>query len=427
MREESLHPTRPFRFLRFSATSALINYSLVLFLIATADAIMSYSVPVFLKETLGSSFWMGIIIATSSIAGVVADIILGEWFGNKKYTFFLWGALIAALAFPLTLLFLPPLIPFFLLAMAIWGLYYELIQFANYRFIRVFMSKEHHAQSWGIISAFASCAYLIGPLLAEFLIDRNSQLPFGGTICFLLSGIGGFLVFLNIFSKKTELVPPITERKQSLFHELEIWKTLLRVIWPLWLFHFALILVEVAFWTVGTVFSEELRRVHPYGGFFLTAWCLPALFIGLWAGKAARPLGKKRAAFLAGFLEGIVLLFFAFTHNVPALLVLVFISSAFGAIAHPELSGTFEDYVARLGPFGNHLIGLNLSSASLAFIIGPVFAGGLASLFGSQAIFPIMGGLLVVASLFTLLITPRKIRLPQQTLAEIENRHRGKL
>lgn len=65
-------------------------------MIGIADAIMSYAVPVYLEDTLNSAFWMGMIMAVSSVVGFIADMVLGEWFGEKKYNFFLAWTLIIA-------------------------------------------------------------------------------------------------------------------------------------------------------------------------------------------------------------------------------------------------------------------------------------------------------------------------------------------
>lgn len=404
----------------FSAISALGIYGTLLFLISLGDAMMSYTVPIFLEKNLGNSLGMGLTLAFSSLAGIAVDIVLGEWFGHKKYKFFLGWVLITAVSFPITLLVLPPIVPFFLASMVIWGIYYELIQFADYNFIKAFIERKQHAQAWGIILSFQSCAYLLGPLIAEFLIDKNIKLPFWGTIGFLLAAFLGFLIFLQLFSKKSAAKEVSTREKKTVYHEFSIWWVLFKAVWPLWIFRFALNLVDSTFWTVGPLFSEQLRLFHYYGGFFLTVYTLPAVLVVLLAGKLAKPFGKKRAAFLAGLFDGIILLFVGFTQSVFLLLFLILISSSFCAIASPEISATYEDYLKRLGVRGGRLIGLNLLSMNFAYVVGPILSGGLAAFIGNQKTFTLMGGILFLVSLLALLVTPRKIRLPQQELERLE-------
>ncbi len=185
-----------------ATASVLVAYTLVIFLISLGDAVMSYITPVFLEEKLGSTLWMGILMASSAASGIVFDVILGEWFGHKKFTFFLWGTIAAALLFPLSFLLLPPLVPFFILSMLIWSLYYELYMFSNFHFIHTFLDRTRHAQAWGVMSAFHAGAYMLGPILAEAMLDQEVKLPFIGALGFFVVGLGGLLVFLKIFGKR---------------------------------------------------------------------------------------------------------------------------------------------------------------------------------------------------------------------------------
>ena len=100
-------------------------------------------------------------------------------------------------------------------------------------------------------------------------------------------------------------------------------------------------------------------------------------------------------------------------------LAVVFISSTFTSLAFPELNATFEDYVARLDNFSNDLVGLRSSAGSLAYIIGPVTAGFLASKLGNWQTITIFAGALVIVAAAMLYVIPRKLRMPKQELVEV--------
>lgn len=399
--------------------SPLIIFSLIMFFISLADGIMSYVAPVYIEKFVSNSFIMGLIISFSSLVGIVCDFLFSKWFPDKPYTFFIWNTLLLAIAFPLSLLFFPPTVTVFLVAMAIWGIYYELIGFSNFHFIAAFQTHDQYASSWGLLESFKSAAYMIGPLLAGLLININFKLSFTATIGFGIASIFGFTVFLKSFHHHRRIFNPVNPHKPSFLHTFRAWSTLWRKIWPIYLFLFTLSTVSSTFWTVGTLLSESLRDLHPYGGLLISAHMLPSVFIGFLAGFAARPFGKKRAAFLAGLLSGLILIPIGFVSNIPILLTLVFLSSAFGAVCWPEISATFEDYVIRLGKSGEDMIGLQSSAISLSYIIGPVIAGFVATQIGNQFTFSVVGLTLALVSIFALIFVPRKIHLPQNKLTAI--------
>lgn len=408
------HPTSKLFSLSRFLPSALVAYSLVVFLVSLGDAIMSYIAPVFLSEHLSKPSLMGIVMATSSLAAIIFDTIFGEKFRGKSYKFYLWWAFAFAAAFPLAFLILPPIIPFLVLSMVIWGIYYELIQFSNYHFIYAFMSPREHASSWGMLSTFKSTSYLLGPILAEYLIDKSNRMPFIGTLGIIIASLFAFMVFIYVFAKKGKSEPVPAMRHTV--HGYQTLFLLMSKIWPIWLFVFALVFVDATFWSIGAVLSEKLRATHPLGGLLLVLYMLPSLFVSFLADKASRPFGKKRISFMVGILSGVLLGIGGFVYNIDIFLLLVLLSSVFMALATPEIQAVFEDYIARLGPYGNDMIALDRSAVNLAYILGPAISVILGSITGGQKIFGLTGILLAITSIIALIIVPRKIRLPQKEL-----------
>jgi len=399
--------------------SPLPIFGLVMFLTAFGDAIMSYTSPIFIEDKLGGSFVMGLVIAFSSVVGIAMDLLIPKLFGQKPYTFFFWATILAAFCFPVAYLLLPPVMGTLLLGMGFWGIYYELIQFTNFHFIGSFIPRSGYPAAWGGLSAFKGAAYMAGPLLASYLLNASYSSAFLGALFFFTASSVGFLLFSKHF--RSHHLPVVDHPKpQSFLHVFRTWKTLWPKIWPVYIFLAALSLVDSTFWTVGALLSEELHQTSGMvGNLLLPAYTLPALFMGIFTAAAAKPMGKKRAAFLSGTLSGLILSLGGLTSNPLLLLGLVFFSSLLNSISVPEIAAVFEDYVQRLGPMGDDLIGLQSSATSLSYIIGPILAGTLAAVLGNQVTFTAMGILLASVSAFALIIVPRKIRMPQKELSNL--------
>lgn len=403
---------------RLPVASSLIAFSIVGFFVSLADAVVSYVSPVYMQVILNDSFLMGTIMASSSVVGLLADILIGEWFGNKRYNFFLFWGLFLGIMFPLSLYFLPPIVPIFILAMGIWGIYYEFLVFSSFHFIHEHQKPADHAHAWGVLTSFKAAAYLLGPLLASSLIISDIRLPFLASASLFLVGLVGLFILKRSIKEKSRHKHISDIKRISVLHELKIWKKLLTKIWPVWLFVLSIYVVDATFWSIGAVLSENLRQLHPYGGLLLPMYVLPFLFAGFLSREAALPYGKKRAAFLAGVFNGVFLVLAGFITNISILLVTVFVASVFTAIAIPEILAVIEDYVARLGIHSNEMVGLGRSAVSLGYVIGPIFAGGVAMIFGYQKTLSVVGGAIIVVSLIALIATPKKILMPQKKLAE---------
>jgi MFS family permease len=400
------------------ASIKLLGFCAIMLVVYLADAIMSYTAPAFIEENVANPFLMGIIIASSSTVGIVADFLIGAKLRGRRSRFFVATALVFSISFPATFLLLPSSIPTFILAMAIWGIYYELMHFSNYHFIGEHSHASQHAMMWGVLSVARAAAYTFGPLVASTAVVYSVQLPF--QIALLLASVSFVAVLGYMFVMRKHRVGQATEidNGRNLFAELKIWSLLGSKVWHLFAFLFALSLTDATFWTVGVLLSEELQNGTQ--GLLFVLYGIPALLFGGFIGYLARPFGKKRAAFISALLGGIFLIVMGVVQNEIAILTAVFVASSFLAISWPEVNATFEDYVSRLGKTGNEFIGLQSSIISLSYIVGPIIAGGIASLVGNQLAFAVVGGFLVLTSIFSLIIVPRKIHMPQKELRVME-------
>jgi MFS family permease len=396
-----------------------IMYSMVMLFLYTSDAIMSFTAPVFIEELVGNTFYMGIILSTSSMVGIACDLLFAQIFKYKSFAFFTFLLIAIAVLFPLSFIVLPAHITTFLFAMASWGIYFELFRFSNFSFVHAYAHPQDHANAWGIIESFRSVAYLIGPIIAGLLVDRHFQLPFYGALSGLVLGFMTFSLFLIRFHKSHHRVTVEKPTHRSLWVELKTWKLLLGRVWPLFLLSTIMVVLDASFWSVGAIVSEELRETSIVGSLLLPAYTVPALFMPLLAGVLSRRFGKKRTAFLTCLPVGLVMGLGALSHNNWIFLGSIFLASVFLSVAYTELYAVFEDYVSRLDEFATDMIGLQAATGSLGYIIGPILAGSVATLVGNRSTFAVFGILLSFTAILAWFAMPRKTRLPQTELQEL--------
>ena len=396
-------------------------------LIGLGDTIMSYTTPVFMADQLNSTWLMGIIFSISSAIGLGCDLIFSALFNHKPYAFFIKAVLFTSIFFPLSFILFPSNPWAMIFAMAVWGVYFELLRFGQFGFVKTHFSQADHAQSWGYIEMSWAWTLILGPILAGVLIDRGAHIPFWWALTFfILAGIG--YGALRLMTTKPHLSsvdnlhhpsPVITHHRP--LQELKIWLVLLKRIWPLYLFFFSLVALDTAMWTIGTLLSEELRQVGWLGGLLLTAYGLPSIFVTLLTKRAALFLGKKRAAFLAGIVGSALLsIGFWFVSGIY-LVAIVFAAALFIGLAYPEIYATFEDYIARLDNFHADMVGLEGSAANLAYVLGPIMAGFLGSLLGPKFTIGVFALLVLATSVLALAVTPRKLRMPQAELNKLDS------
>jgi MFS family permease len=318
-------------------------------------------------------------------------------------------------------LFFPHAVPEFILAMAIWGVYYEFLVFSKAYFIEAFIKMDRHAMAWGILNTFRSITMFVSPIFVPILLDRGVEQPLIATFTFLFLGMIGILIFHKLFPHKDrDVVKEVVVKRTSALKELYIWRSLIKRIWPIFLFMFTLFVLEATFFSVGVLASEDLRQISQWGTFLIPAYTLPNLFTGFFIQKLGISLGKKRLAFGCGAVGGVLLFVATLLESHPLLLILtIFTSAIFSSVSYPAILAATQDYVTRLGEFGGEMVGLQNASSSLGYVIGPILAGWAGMQFGNIHAVGLIGLLLLGVSMLNLIIVPRKIHLPQKELQNI--------
>src|SRR3989339_1857780 len=145
--------------------------SVMLFFVFVGDGILSDWVPSFIQDSVNSPLLMGIIISFSSLVGFGADLVFPQLLKHVKTRKVLLMAIGSSLVFCGVLLWSVawPLVVLFLLAMGVWGIYYEFLGFGGQAFVSESVPITARSGVWAVMSAFRSLAYFIGPILGSYL------------------------------------------------------------------------------------------------------------------------------------------------------------------------------------------------------------------------------------------------------------------
>jgi MFS family permease len=392
--------------------------SLTLFFIYLADAILSFWVPGFIERTLSSSIAMGFVLSFSSIIGLGTDLTLPQLLRGITVKKLMFLGIFTSLFFSLTFLgaIAYPFIILLLIGMALWGLYYEFLGFAGQQFVADTIPLKLRSSGWAIIGIFKNLAYFLGPILGGWLVLSGDKVPPLVAMFFALIG----LLILVVSGVKHERPLEFDVRQVSLTREFEHWGVLFSRVWPVVIMSIFMGLIDAFFWTTGTIYTVRLARESWLGGLFLPFYTLPSLFVGFWVAKWHIYEGKKKLAQKLLLLAGLFLVGLIVSDNIFWILGMVFLSSLMLAIVYPLVDGVYSDIVARLGRVRHHMIGLSNSTTSLAYVLGPIIAGFVTSWVGEKNSFVVIGAVIILISVILLLVTPKKLKLPQDMVKSWE-------
>jgi MFS family permease len=357
---------------------------------------------------------MGAVVSFQSVVGLSADLIFPRLLKSirvRRLVF--WAILASALtSFFLSVSTFQPFIAIFIVTMTLWGIYYELINFANFQFMSSSVPLHMRAGAWGFTGIFAGLAYFLGPFIAAQLLLHGILLTQGAVIIFLSSALLLLTLSKNMHDAPTQVdfsdLNPWTEFKH--------WLTLSTHIWPVLIISLVLGFIDSTFWTVGVIWTEKLTKINPWGIWFLPLYLLPFICLGIPLSSWKIYQGKKKMAekFLA--LSGIFLLAMAVSSNVSWQLAVVCLSSSALAVCYPLLQGIYSDIIARMGTEKKDMIGLTSSVTNISYIFWPVFAGIITSKVGERLTFSWLGVGVLVIALVLFFVTPKKLKLPQNEI-----------
>ena len=390
---------------------ALYSLALMILFWSVFDGTTTYITPLIMTEAGMTKTLIGIIIGSSSVFGAVFDFLMCRLFkrGHFRRIFMLMFGLCFAY---LAVLYLAQSVALFGLAMALWGVYYDLKNFGSFDFVSRFVKVEEYTSSFGVLSVFQAVGYLLAPIMAGFLIGQTvGGWPFAAAAVFLAIA-GLFLFRLLVEDKKL----PHKELKTSynykgFFQEIKLWLKIDRVLLPVLSMMMTLNIIEAFFWTIGPLLAESFRDIHPLAGFFMTAYTLPPLLVGWLVGGATVKLGKKKVSYLGLLLGSLLLSLMKFIDQSALVILDVFIASFFIAFSWPAIRAAFADYIKETRKYEKEIEGLEDFYTNLGFVIGPILAGVIADKMGNQTAFSVLGIFGAMMALLLFKITPRQINV----------------
>jgi len=386
------------------------NITLIVLFWAIFDSTFSYLTPIFFSSLNLSKTQVGLIISSSSFFGAVFDFLLSKFFKNIHYRrLFLFFYLFCSI-FPLVLWSSSKILFLSIVAMAIWGLYYDLMNFSLFDFVGNH-SKSKNSQRFSIASIFKSVGISIGPILAGLLITKTVTFtPFIVAYIFLFISFLFYLV-LSRLSLKDSQVKQVHQYHSNFVKEIVLWKKIGFIIFPVLLFNTMLYVFDATFWVIGPIFSQSFSFMEDFGGLFMLMYTIPTLIVCWFVSRINKKYGKKRTAFVAFLLGNIVLLPLFLLKNPVLILTTVFFSSLIASVAWPSIAGAYGDYIYESEKYDREIEGLSDFSINIGWIIGPTLSGLIADKFSVSLTFTFLAVINIFLCLILLIFTPKNINI----------------
>lgn len=396
----------------------VIAFLIILFFVLLSDAVLSDWVPGYLQNVLGSPFKMGLMMALSSVVGFGMDLIFPQLLRSSGVRKLAGGALLGALIFLVSMLSSTwwSYLLILVMGMAAWGIYYELDSFMTQQFVAGVAPSHERSSVWGVVGVVRNAAYFLGPIVGGYVVYYGDRVVVLGSMAVLLFA---YLLFLMI-RLPTEREIDHHEVSINLKEEIGHWYILGMRVWPILITSFVVGLIDATFWTSGTVLTDRLAENSMFGGWFLSAYMFPFLFAGLLVARWGVDVGKKRWAARFLLIGALSLMLVGFVKSVFLLLLVVAVAGLFIAMAFPLIDSVYTDLVARARKGRKHIMGMSSATFSLAYVVGPILSGFISGKLGEEMTFTMVGLAVCVVAIVLLVVTPKKLKLPQDELQSWE-------
>lgn len=380
---------------------------------AMFDGFLTFTLPIQITNLGFSATSMRLILASSNIFGLIFDFILARYLNNTNYRRLFLLVFGLCFIYPL-ILWSAKTVPIFMIAMAIWGLYGDLNNFAIFDFVSRRSKPAEHCQSFGMLDIFRSLGYLISPIIAGLVVVSTINFfPFSISISFLLISVIFYLILIQLSPKhdSPEFDHTKVYSKYNFFKEFHIVKSIGITLFPVLLFNTLLHINDGAIWTIGPIFGTSMENFRDFGGLLMTIYTLPSLFVGWYIGPITAKFGKKKTAYLSFLISSALLIPISFVSNPYIILSLIFLSSIGGMMSWPAIRGAYADYISESHLYSKEIESLNDFTCNLGYIIGPAMAGYLSDLFGMKNIFAILGTMSIITVGYLIVVTPKHINV----------------
>lgn len=397
----------------YGAERNLFTAAFMVFFFVTFDGTLMYLAPIVMTNAGLSEGTMGLIIGISSVEGLAFDVILGRLLERSSYRMMFFGMLLVAASYPF-FLFGANTITMYLVAMAVWGLYYNLYNMGTIDYVESTAAAEKFTSSFGVLKVFDGLGNLIAPFVGSLLIVAalsKTQMMHWPLVLIALAF--AFYLMLLLANKKEK--PHHATRKKrvsfGVFKEIYLWNEIGHILFATFLFTVSLNLVDSAIWTIGPIFSESLAGTigKSGGGIFMLAYTLPPLLVGWFVGTFVLRYGKKNTA-IGGLLCGSLFVTLIGFISVPAVLIaIIFCTSFCFALAWPTINAAYADYILSDSKFSKEIEAVEDWFTNFGDMLGPILGGYAAQFLGNAHAFSAIGVFGTIAALLLFRFTPDKI------------------
>ena len=366
----------------------LYHFSLIILFWALADGVFSYVLPVFMEQSLKNLSLVGLVFSSSSVFGLISSFYLGsEQKGRTFKPYYLISMALAIIAYLLALKAHSWFI--FIIIMALWGVYYEGINFCWMDFLNRFSQKFEHSGAAGILQMFSALGYLLGPIIAGFLIFQGRLAILPALTFVLISS----LFFIFWFGRK-KIEPDVPKRILGSKQELRVWLRVVKKSFWVVLANFLITTFwESLIWSMGPILLTA--TANKTASLVMSCFILPSVFLRGYSGRLADQKGKKKFIILGFIIAGLFLSLFGLSPSSGGFIFksLMAFGSAVGVcLFWPASDGLFIDLVNGYTKDNEEEVaGVRGAAHNLGYIIGPLMAGFLGSSLGLPTTFFLYG------------------------------------
>lgn len=397
---------------KFTPEAALFSVGLMIFFFVIFDGVLMYLAPIIITESGISASMMGLIIGSSSVAGMLFDLVLCRAFADTNYRRMFLLMLIVAALYPL-FLFGGTTVSIYIIAMAMWGFYYDFYNIGTLDFVGRTTEPSRHAASFGVLRVFEGSGYLLAPFAGSILLIYLHPGPLMLLAVVLPLLLSALLYFAVVVRRGVEMdqyvsVPP--KDALSFLTEMRLWETLGILLLPILSLTLTINVIDAAIWTIGPLFSQHIGEMNGFpGGVLMTAYALPPLLVGWVIGMVTRRLGMKYTAQAAIGVGSLLLVCIGLVSSPYFLIGLVFMASFFLSVGWPSINAIYTEHVDNTPTQSKEIQTLQDLFTNFGDIAGPIAGGYMAQYLGYTHSFIALGVLGVGIAVSLFMITPRTV------------------
>jgi len=388
----------------------LYLFGVCIFFVILFDGTVAYMLPIIMAKRGFPTSVIGLIISTSSIVGAFFDFLLARLLKKASVRLLFLLLFMVGAIYP-AIIWGAYSVSTFLVAMALWGIYFDLYVFGTFDFVGRYTKPNEHVSSFGFIQICASLGGLIAPLIAtSAAIGDGTEKPF--FVAWGALGIAAlcFFVVAAQLKNKQQVIEQIEVRKKTFMHELRLWKKIGSLMRNPLVLTLSLHLYNGLFWTLAPLYPDN--SMPYFNAALLVAYGLPSLLVGWFAQSITRQFGKKRTAYGSLLLGSLILSLVSSIENPVAIIVCVFLASSFFGVAWPSISGAYADYISETPGREEEIEGVQDFFGNGGFVVGPILAGLLSSIAGIPLTFTLFGVLGALIGATLLLTGKQTITIP---------------